>query len=216
MRVLSTVENEYDKRIPKGLYDSEILCLECEKRFGPWDEHAVDVLKEATTYPVVTDGDILFHRGHPMILEIREFDYHKLKMFFVSLLWRAMVSKLPYFANTVAGKSEARLRRIILDDERTVSQEFAVIVSKFSQDMKYVHLNPMRIDIEGVRYQEFTFYNYIFYIKLSGNVSMGVEHLILSEEHPLYLIYQDLRESKSMERLRRIFPRNTTDPKRSK
>ncbi len=39
-RLLTNKEKEYPKRMPIGVYDSNILCEACESRFGDWDDYA--------------------------------------------------------------------------------------------------------------------------------------------------------------------------------
>lgn len=74
--------HEIFKRRPTGEYD-QIVCDACEKRFNDWDDHGYKVLLEN------------FHNKPVLDYSFRElkYDYKKMKLFFLSLLWRLHVSK---------------------------------------------------------------------------------------------------------------------------
>lgn len=79
------------KRAPIGAYDSRILCIECESRFSDLDNYAYQVMvKNATEHfkplPMNARGNWASH--------FNNIDKIKLARFFVSVLWRASVSKI--------------------------------------------------------------------------------------------------------------------------
>ena len=64
--MLTNTAGEYPKKMPIGVYDKNILCDECEKIFGVWDEYAQQLLTDEplhgepilyhTVYRVACDG----------------------------------------------------------------------------------------------------------------------------------------------------------------
>ena len=41
-------KNFISKRIQSGFYDNDIVCLECEKTFGIWDQYGIEFLTKKT------------------------------------------------------------------------------------------------------------------------------------------------------------------------
>ena len=206
MYVLSSDKDDYPKKVRIGFYDQNILCAECEKKFNDWDTHGAYVLKHTTLHPVSLDGKFYFKGEYNQFFQIREFEYDKLKMFFVSLLWRAMASELPMFASVAT--SDEHMRRLsgyILDGTIPGVDEYSVIVSKYSQDAVQAHRSPIVRTMDGVRFQEFCFYGYVVYIKLSNRpVSESFAFYVLSPDRPLIVTGKDARTDGMIEVSRKL------------
>src|SRR5437762_3121909 len=82
-----------------GIYDSKILCVECEKRFSPYDAHGfavfTDVFRDKKVY--------LDNNGIPCAFLLPNVDFRLLKLFVLSLLWRSSVSRHHFFSNVDLG-----------------------------------------------------------------------------------------------------------------
>lgn len=95
----------------KGIYDNSILVSEGEKLLSEWDDYACDLLVR-----LKADGQPVFVDGKEAGLEIAEYDYTKLKLFFISVLWRAHTTKQQFFGNVELEDShEKKIRQMILD-----------------------------------------------------------------------------------------------------
>lgn len=103
---------EYPRRAPIGVYDSAILCGDCEPRFDQVDGYGARVLLQ--------DFRSLFspvpgpHRvgGY----ESAAVDARLLLRFLVATLWRASVSKDPFFGRVGLGRYEKVAERFALED----------------------------------------------------------------------------------------------------
>lgn len=88
----------HPKRAPIGLYDKQILCGQCEKAFQNVDDYAAALL--------IRERDSAFerrsHNGRTIYVA-EQFDYHRMKLFIVSVLWRASVSTQQYFSRVNLG-----------------------------------------------------------------------------------------------------------------
>src|SRR5258706_1443213 len=73
----------YPKRSSMGAYDKELVCGKCEALFSPWDDYAQRLLLRACE-----ESSLFEANGQPIAYVYPTFDYHRLKLFFVSLLWR--------------------------------------------------------------------------------------------------------------------------------
>src|SRR5258708_4096202 len=50
-------QSDHIKRAPIGIYDSGILCADCESIFGPWDDYAQRLLvTDLKNAELLTDG----------------------------------------------------------------------------------------------------------------------------------------------------------------
>ena len=92
MRVYTDLLN-YGRKSRTGDYD-RIVCDECEKRFQPWDDYGINFVR---TYksgivgrPIVSSDPA--RASDPAGLIIDDIDYTKLKLFVLSMLWRADAS----------------------------------------------------------------------------------------------------------------------------
>jgi hypothetical protein len=114
--------NYWEKRVG---WKEWLLCDDCEKRFGVHESKVVNFLYGSARTPLKkktlgTTVASLPPRAFPGLLEIREVqvDYRELKLFQMSLLWRAGVAKGEFFQNVDLGeKHERQLRQFLGHDD---------------------------------------------------------------------------------------------------
>ncbi len=89
----------FEKSAPIGPYE-HLLCLECEGLMGKYDDYSATFFKGSRWWPrdERTNWRVIF-----------QYDYSLLKLFMLSMLWRAGVAQTDYFANVV-------LSEPVLDD----------------------------------------------------------------------------------------------------
>jgi hypothetical protein len=90
--------NPSQKIIPrqKGIWET-LLCQKCEGRLSQLEDYARRVLYGGTEISITQ---------HPGKIIIHDLDYTRFKLFQMSLLWRAGVSKRPEFKNVSLGPHE--------------------------------------------------------------------------------------------------------------
>lgn len=87
-----------------GEYDGNILCIDCERKIiGNLESYAKEFLFKGPTNYQLEKNNVLF-------LDI---DYKKMKLFFLSIFWRASISRRPFF-------SEINPDEDIIEDLRTM------------------------------------------------------------------------------------------------
>ena len=180
--------NSYPIRVPVGVYDSKILCGECEKKFSDWDSYGKGFLidsfdKSAIPYP---------DRDDVLAYIIKNYDYDKLKLFFLSVLFRASVSKENFFSNVDIGtKHEETLKKAICNRQPLGPGFFSVILGTFSGVMP----NPQRKKLSNVNGYYFFLHNFRFFIKVDQREISGFWHdFILKPEKELIIIPQDISQ----------------------
>lgn len=111
----------------QGGYDSNILCTDCDNHIlGEFDKEGYRILF----------GDFSKYKCmqvHPQYkiyqIDNTNFDYAKLRKFFISILWRASVSKLEEWSNINLGGYEKKAYEI-LKDKREHSKLFKILIYK--------------------------------------------------------------------------------------
>ena len=98
------------KTCQNGFKDCEILCSDCDNIIGKYDDYAYKVFY----------SELLQYRryGTPLFLMTNnQFDYKKLRLFFISLLWRASISKTDACSMIQLGEKYENLALRVLKGE---------------------------------------------------------------------------------------------------
>lgn len=114
------------KKSPKGWYDTDIVCGECETRWDTWDHHAANILRNT---PNVANG--IHHDGKLVAVKLPGADYRHLKLFFLSLLWRMSCSSRPEFSKINLPELEDDLRSRIIAEDPGHPDEYSVSLAMF-------------------------------------------------------------------------------------
>ncbi len=107
-----------------------LLCDDCEQKISRYEKY----FKEAVH--LSRHGIEIKHNRQFAVIE--NLDYVKLKLFFLSLLWRMSISSLPEFENVCIGDNEETIRKMILTEEPGESSEYSVnaVIPLFNQKMQ--------------------------------------------------------------------------------
>tara|TARA_R110001599_G_scaffold350254_2_gene580030 strand:+ start:13222 stop:13941 length:720 start_codon:yes stop_codon:yes gene_type:complete len=154
-------KGSYPKKVPIGIYDKEILCFDCEQIFKSIDDYGNQVLlkKESDLEPLVQSGNIVGYLK-------KDLDYSKLKLFFMSILWRASVSNHDFYSNVKLGKLEKTLKGLVWDNHSGSLHDFSFVLAKFVDNGgDRAILSPHKERFFGISYYRFYLYGYILYIK---------------------------------------------------
>ncbi len=119
--MLTNESGQHPKLRPVGEYDDRILCKECEKKFADWDNYSkLLLLDEAESFEVIKEGSKIISFSK------EEFNYEKLKLFCLSVLWRAGVSKRGLFRRVKLGPHETALKEMILARDPGEKEKYSV------------------------------------------------------------------------------------------
>lgn len=176
---------------PIGEYDDQIVTVEGEAYFSDGDTYACDCL--------IRRGQAgkLYHDGQqPLCIEIADFDYRKLKLFFLSLLWRAGVTSRRLFRHVRLGPHEERIRQLILKKVPGNPEDYAVILGIHRNTPKYglpmLEPKPLRDDETRVRYYRFSLGHLIACVKVDQQpYGQSWKDFVISPSGPLRFIILD-------------------------
>jgi hypothetical protein len=204
--------NEFQSKTHIGVYDKKILCEDCEKLFSPWDNYGNLIL--VANFPKdkpFLDGDKV------LAYTIENFDYHKLKLFFISILWRASASSHNYFSHINAGPFEDMLKEMIINNDPGDKNCFSVIITKFDDEsIATAILNPHREKLEGINYYSIYLGGFKVYIKVDNRESSELmKNFIMAPNGPLYVVIRDFRGSSEFKIMKKIARLNDSRRKQS-
>lgn len=208
LEIRSSKKGKHKKRSYTGIYDNTILCADCEKLFQNFDNYAQSLL-----LPDFKKKDyILDSFGKERGCKLDNINYKYLKLFFVSVLWRASISNREEFSKVDVGPFEKILRKMIQQENPGDEDAFSITITRFNDYLgKKFLLNPHKTRFDGINY--YIFYlgaGYKVYIKVDKRPLTGVlSKLILKPSQPLdILIMDDFSKSKEIEVLKMIVKNN--------
>lgn len=190
MEQITNKKNEFPKRrIRIGWYDANLVCQTCEKIFGPYDEYAFELLlkNESQHQELVSVGGNLGWI-------INNYDFEKLRLFVISVLWRAGASEMPIFAKIELGKWLETAREYIFTQDTVIGNKFSFILARFpDKNGRKFTADPHR-EAKGETFDRLNVYRfylgagYICYIKVDSRPFIDpFFSLTPSEGHPLII-----------------------------
>jgi hypothetical protein len=194
----------YAKRSQTGIYDENLVCEECEKLFSPFDDYAYHLVLSD-----VPADDLIVYEGKRIAYLIKNYDYKKLKLFFISLLWRAYSSKLSYFDLVKLKLFDNRLKEMILKQDLGSEDEFSVALRRFEErPYSRVILNPHKTRFDGIDYVIFYLTGYTVYIKVDNRVAPDwLSDISMKPNNPLDILLVDIENTPEFIIIKRLAER---------
>lgn len=204
--MLSTNPRQHPKRRPGGLYDEKLVCESCEGLFLPWDTYAADFFLNR----LPTDGQPWIENGEILAYQFEHVDYTRLKLFAISLLWRASVTTNEVFRNVRIGPYEEAARQSILKGAAGTADEFATIIERWIAQPHHEHLAELQMGynakLEGVNEVKLLLAGAVMHVKVDQRqYAEPFPEMILHPERPLVVIAHEFEGSKDVLALRPAF-----------
>jgi len=147
--LLFSHKSDFAKKSHTGVYDELLVCAECETKFGPYDDYGFEFFKLKGAAPLVSPDNL------ERLVWQSPVDYTKLKLFVLSILWRASASDRPECASAKLGRFEETIREMIESGNAGPADRFPVLLQRYDQgqDSTPVSLpHRARIEVEGVNF----------------------------------------------------------------
>jgi hypothetical protein len=200
-RLMTDIAGIFPKRIRKGLYDKTILCRECEDNFAPWDDYGQLILLRR-----LKDAKAIRRGGEIVGLVFPNYDYAKLKLFFISVLWRASVSKHRFYEKIQLGPFESHAKELIERKDPGLPDNFSVTLAHFEEKIGMVPFDPYREKYFGVNFCRFYLGGYVALIKTDKRPSPSpIGDLALGKSDELYIISRRFIQSLELNIAKHIF-----------
>ena len=200
LEMITNRAGEHNKKSPVGVYDPTIVCKKCEAIWQDWDNYAQRLLADEPL-----NGRVR-HRGSQKICYIvDDFEYAKLKLFFISTLWRASVSNQKFFARVSLGRFEDIAKEHIVNRDPGNSDSFSVVLSKFDHPLAKGILDPYMYVNSGVNYLRLYLAGYIADVKVDHKPTPEpLSKIVIAQNRPLYVICRDFRKSKELDLIKKL------------
>ena len=191
LKLVSNVAGQYPKKSPIGVYD-HIMCDSCEKSFSDYDAYAAKTLiQDLSTYRKV------MFQGRLLALVADKIDYQLLKLFSISLLWRASVSRHGFYKRVQIGPLEEKARGMLLSRHPGTENEFASWWSVFDMNWSPAIMDPFRERWSGVTAYRFYLGRVLAYIKADGrSVPSDFREIAIGPRKGLVMVARDFEKSK--------------------
>ena len=110
-----------------------IVCMSCEKKISEWERKFANEFFNKLKNPKNAGESIeLISPNGCKFRRVEEVDYKNLKLTLYSMLWRAYISSLPYFADLELSHETANMLRQVLHDEIEFVDIPAIIIKASS------------------------------------------------------------------------------------
>lgn len=194
LEMLTNRAGEYTKRTPIGVYDKTMVCKTCENIWQEWDGYAQQLLADTPL-----NGRARYHNGEKICYVVDKFDYRKLKLFFISVIWRASVSNHQFFSRISLGEFEDIAKQHITNNNPGDSEDFSIVVSKFNHPLAKGIFDPYMYQNSDVQYIRFYLASYVADIKVDHKPTPNkLSKLTIADNRPLHIICRDFKESKEL------------------
>lgn len=126
--------NSRIKRVSSGEYENGLLCQDCENLLGNYETYARKIflggdfpVHETILYESVT------YKGQEFTM-ISNINYSNFKLFVLSLIWRASISKRPMFKEINLLASNEKLRIMLHEGDPGEESDFPIMCWHFLKD----------------------------------------------------------------------------------
>lgn len=187
----------FTKRSPTGVYDSEILCDACERKFDHLDAYGTKTLLHTLRGKNLK---ALSHGNDVYGFEAKGIDQALLLRFFVGTLWRAAVSRQDFFSRVQLLARHEKLARKAIGTE-DVSPDFGVTLAAFKsadgRDESVGIMDPLKQRYGGVNVYRFYFGAFHAHIKVDQRPFAEPQfHMALGQHDVLGIVRRDYASSK--------------------
>lgn len=130
--------------------------------------------------------------------KVEKFDYRLLKLFFVSILWRASLSTHEFYSRISAGPFEDLAKKLIWDCTPGEPEEFSCVLAKITDNnIDKTILDPHPERWYGINYYRFYLYGYVFYMKVDKRPTPDFfKPFNIKNEAPLIIVGRDISNAK--------------------
>lgn len=171
----------------KGIRE-KLLCDACEQRLSGHERYASQFLNGGVGIGIRRDGNRLY---------LSNLDYTHLKLFQMSILWRAGVSALPAFSQVDLGPHSERMRAMLLAGDPGRSDDYGCIMFSLMMGADQVQgliVQPTWARLAGARAYRFVFGGLIFvYVVSSTRPPMVLRPHFLSSDGTAIVKFEQLQ-----------------------
>jgi hypothetical protein len=146
---------------------------------------------------------------------VEQFDYTRLKLFFLSTLWRMSVSRRPAFAKVDLGPYEGKFRDMLANRDPGDAGVFPVFLTRYTDDVGMGSMiGTHRQRMHGVNVFHMGLPGYVATIKVDKRpLPLPIGRLVLQPGHPLIVGLRQMNTGTEWPSIKRIISNSVKDRK---
>lgn len=186
--VLSSKSPSRSRREQKGLRET-LLCADCEVQLSKHERYVGRLFCGAIRVRSKRQGNLV---------KIQGLDYFHFRLFGLSVLWRAGVSKQTFFEEVRLGCHEERLRKLVADDDPGHPEQYGFFLAPIvadERDVKDLMVQPTHSRLGGQLCYRFVFGGLIWvFVVSSHRPPREFRPAFLNREGNMLMLVSELRD----------------------
>ena len=173
-----------------GIYDPNLVCRKCEDLWDPWDSYAAEFLRNINSF-----AEPLHHNGKLIGLRVEDYDFEKLKLFFLSVAWRCGASKRKEFSMVKLGPYATMLKEAIENNDPDHPASFDVSIHRFDDTkLGTAFLNPHCERWDGINLLRLYMFGFTVLVKTDRRPMPSVlRRFRMKKGEPLYICIRQFK-----------------------
>ena len=206
--LMPSTNHLYPKRLNAGLYDPQIVTQDGEDILEKLDDYGgkLLILGREKLKPYKLEGEIV-----GLTTQSNKYDYQKLKLFLLSVLWRMSVSTRPEVKGVNLGPHENVIKDMILSSNPGNAEKYSITMLKYIEKAtRGTVLFPAKEKMGPVNFYRLYISDYIALIKIDRRPTPPPFHLTkISPHSPLLIINRKFANSPEAKLLKNLIDKNT-------
>ena len=165
---IEPIDKRFIKKPSNGEYEGGLLCADCDNKLlgDNYENYASRFFKGGELLELQTCRN----QNGIEFIKCGKLDYHKFKLFLLSILWRASISSRNFFSEINLGKHENKIREMLLSKNAGDVSDYPIFVMTYAHDPtlpKELIAQPRLVNsFDGLQLFSFMIngYFYFFYI----------------------------------------------------
>ena len=190
----------------KGIRE-DLLCAECEQRFGDYETYVARIWR---------GQEQVSHRREGKLVTLEGVDYARLKLFQMSVLWRAGVSSDPFFAKVQLGPHQERLRSLLVSADPAEPERYGCLMFALALNDRPVFeliVQPTETHVDGCRLYRFVFGGMTWNHVVASHRSRMLSPLFAAPDGVVRIVVGELQEASFLvESLGKVARNNPNPP----
>lgn len=200
---LDLIEFKKKKLLPNGFYDSNILCEGCDNKIiGNLESYSSIVIwggkGNVDSYPTYENK---INQLNQKFLYLTNVDYSKFKLFLLSIIWRASISRQKFFDSVSLGeKHENRIAKMIFENTPCESDDYPVgifVLTENNYSPTKMISNPIKVKKDNDLSYLFLINGLVINFKIEGEDDKEFyDHIKIKENNTMDVYLFDKKDSK--------------------
>jgi len=198
---IDLIQFKRKKLLPNGFYDSNILCENCDNKIlGKLESYSSIVIwggkVNSDSYPKYEQK---VNHLNQKFLHLTNVDYIKFKLFLLSIIWRASISRQKIFKAVSLEEHENKIRKMIFENNPGTEEDYPVgifILTQNNESPTKMISNPLPVEIDNNLSYIFLINGLVINCKIEGQGDKEFyNHITIKENNTMDIYIFDEKDS---------------------